>query len=124
MVSTTPVPDGCSVIFVLGGPGAGKGTQCTKLASKYGIEHLSAGDLLREERNRAGSEVGDLINECIREGKIVPMHITIALLKKAMLARGGRSFLIDGFPRDISQGQEFERLVKTWGIVIVVLTNV
>jgi UMP-CMP kinase len=100
------------VIFVLGGPGAGKGTQCEKLGKKYGFTHLSAGDLLREERHRPGSEVGDLINTYIREGKIVPMHITIGLLKMAMLASGKHHFLIDGFPRDVSQGMEFEKLVR------------
>lgn len=99
------------VIFVLGGPGAGKGTQSVLLAEKYGFLHLSAGDLLREERHRAGSQYGDLINSCIHDGKIVPMHITIGLLKRAMVESGRGKFLIDGFPRDIAQGDEFEKLV-------------
>lgn len=104
--------DKVSVVFVLGGPGAGKGTQCSLIAKQYGYRHLSAGDLLREERNRPGSQYGDLINEFIKEGQIVPMHITIGLLKNAMTADGGVRFLIDGFPRDVPQGVEFERLVR------------
>lgn len=60
------------VIFVLGGPGAGKGTQCAKLVESFSCVHLSAGDLLREER-LSGNANGQLIEEYIREGKIVPV---------------------------------------------------
>lgn len=58
---------------MLGGPGAGKGTQCAKLVKEFNFAHLSAGDLLRAERNRKGSPFGELINTYIAEGKIVPM---------------------------------------------------
>jgi UMP-CMP kinase len=51
------------VVFVLGGPGAGKGTQCAKIVEEFGWCHLSAGDLLREER-KSGSADADLINTC------------------------------------------------------------
>lgn len=102
-------PDSVSVIFVLGGPGSGKGTQCAKLVSGYGFTHLSAGDLLRAEQDRPDSEFGNLIKEYIKEGTIVPMEITVKLLENAMRAvldekkgedyeggeRTGR-FLIDG----------------------------
>lgn len=72
------------VVFVLGAPGAGKGTQCTKIVNKYGYVHLSAGDLLREERRRAGSEFGELIEDCIKNGKIVPVEVTCSLIDNAM----------------------------------------
>ncbi|KAK3546739.1 hypothetical protein QTP70_033608 [Hemibagrus guttatus] len=93
------------VVFVLGGPGAGKGTQCTKIVENYSYTHLSAGDLLREERNRKGSESGQLIDRYIKEGKIVPVEITINLLKTAMEKTMEKDedkfrFLIDGFPRN------------------------
>ncbi|XP_003975799.1 UMP-CMP kinase [Takifugu rubripes] len=93
------------VVFVLGGPGAGKGTQCSKIVGKYSFTHLSAGDLLREERAREGSEYGGLIDTYIKEGKIVPVEITISLLKKAMEDTMKKDeqkfrFLIDGFPRN------------------------
>uniref|UniRef100_A0A9J7YH69 UMP-CMP kinase n=1 Tax=Cyprinus carpio carpio TaxID=630221 RepID=A0A9J7YH69_CYPCA len=93
------------VVFVLGGPGAGKGTQCARIVENYSYTHLSAGDLLREERSRSGSEFGQLIDTYIKEGRIVPVEITISLLKKAMeetmkVDEKNFRFLIDGFPRN------------------------
>ena len=100
---TSPLwsPDDVTVLFVLGGPGAGKGTQCTKLVSDYGFKHLSAGDLLREEQDRPGSEFGEMIKSYIKEGIIVPMEVTIQLLENAMKASMEADnkkglFLIDG----------------------------
>uniref|UniRef100_A0A8C2XE47 UMP-CMP kinase n=1 Tax=Cyclopterus lumpus TaxID=8103 RepID=A0A8C2XE47_CYCLU len=93
------------VVFVLGGPGAGKGTQCSKIVENYNYTHLSAGDLLRAERSRKESEFGQLIDNYIKEGKIVPVEITINLLRKAMeetMQKDDKKFrfLIDGFPRN------------------------
>lgn len=94
-------PDKTSVVFVLGGPGSGKGTQCANLVRDYGFTHLSAGDLLRAEQDRKGSEFGDLIKEYIRDGKIVPMEVTVQLLENAMMDvnKGEGRFLIDGETR-------------------------
>mmetsp|Transcript_18391 Transcript_18391/g.22513 ORF Transcript_18391/g.22513 Transcript_18391/m.22513 type:complete len:247 (-) Transcript_18391:162-902(-) len=94
------------VVFVLGGPGAGKGTQCTILSQKKGWTHLSAGDLLREER-KSKSELAEIINTKISAGQIVPSSITVKLIQKAMQQVYRNSnpnsrktkFLIDGFPR-------------------------
>jgi UMP-CMP kinase len=103
------------VIFVLGGPGAGKGTQCANLVRDYGFKHLSAGDLLREEQDRPGSEFGEMIKTYIKEGQIVPMEVTIQLLENAVNAEieksGNRKFLIDGFPRKMDQALKFEEVV-------------
>ncbi|KJX95815.1 uridylate kinase like protein [Zymoseptoria brevis] len=108
-------PNEALVIFVLGGPGAGKGTQCANLVRDYGFKHLSAGDLLREEQDRPGSQFGDMIRTYIKEGQIVPMEVTIKLLENAMThtieTTGNRKFLIDGFPRKMDQAVEFERQV-------------
>ncbi|OCL15304.1 UMP-CMP kinase-like protein [Glonium stellatum] len=105
--------DDVTVIFVLGGPGAGKGTQCAKLVADYGFKHLSAGDLLREEQDRPGSQFGEMIKDYIREGIIVPMGVTVQLLENAMGAtienEGKRMFLIDGFPRKMDQALVFEK---------------
>merc|ERR1711916_283017 len=99
------------VYFVLGGPGAGKGTQCASLVEEFGFTHLSAGDLLRAERD-TGSEVAELINNYIREGLIVPKEITIGLLKTAMeKAANSAGYLIDGFPRALDQWTAFEETV-------------
>ncbi|KAK9384032.1 adenylate kinase-domain-containing protein [Kockiozyma suomiensis] len=103
--------DQVKVIFVLGGPGVGKGTQCANLVRDFNYVHLSAGDLLRAEQAREGSEFGELISTYIREGKIVPQEITIALLKNAMtdeVKKGRSKFLIDGFPRKMDQAVKFE----------------
>lgn len=109
--------DDVTVIFVLGGPGAGKGTQCAKLVSEYGFTHLSAGDLLRAEQERPGSQFGDLIRDYIKNGLIVPMEVTVQLLENAMadaLRSSGSTkgrFLIDGFPRKMDQAHKFEEAV-------------
>lgn len=103
-----------SVIFVLGGPGAGKGTQCDKLVKEYKFVHLSAGDLLRAEQNREGSEYGSLIKHYITEGLIVPQEITINLLKNAITENyknGKTKFLVDGFPRKMDQAITFEEVI-------------
>lgn len=94
-------PAKVTCFFVLGGPGSGKGTNCTKLVNEYGFVHLSAGDLLRAERD-SGSPNGDLINGIILKGEIVPVEITVNLIKTAMEKAGGvaKKFLIDGFPRN------------------------
>ncbi|XP_059057604.1 UMP-CMP kinase [Achroia grisella] len=88
------------VVFVLGAPGAGKGTQCSLISKEYDFVHLSAGDLLREERQRPGSEYGEMIEQKIRNGEIVPVEVTCSLLHKAMQKSGKTRFLIDGFPRN------------------------
>jgi UMP-CMP kinase len=101
---------------VLGGPGSGKGTQCARIVEQYGFQHLSAGDLLREEV-ASGSKTGAMIDGIIKDGKLVPMEVTIGLLRAAMVraaaaAHGARDFLIDGFPRALDQGARFEEMVK------------
>jgi len=88
------------VVFVLGGPGAGKGTQCANIVKEFGFVHLSAGDLLREERSKPGTKYGELIEEHIRNGTIVPVEITCKLIEIAMQNSGKQKFLIDGFPRN------------------------
>jgi UMP-CMP kinase len=89
------------VVFVLGGPGSGKGTQCKKLTEVHNFVHLSAGDLLRAERAKE-SENAELINDYIEKGKIVPVKITCELIKVAMEENGWDKsrFLVDGFPRN------------------------
>lgn len=137
IVDTTPAFDKekVTVIFVLGGPGAGKGTQCARLVQDFHFCHLSAGDLLRAEQNREGSQYGTLIQTCIREGTIVPMEVTIKLLEHAMSAamREGRigdgwaedrgRFLIDGFPRKMDQALKFDETVCLSTLVIYFSTT-
>ncbi|PCH38781.1 UMP-CMP kinase [Wolfiporia cocos MD-104 SS10] len=135
--SVTPVFDRSkvTVIFVLGGPGAGKGTQCANLVQDFGFCHLSAGDLLRAEQNREGSQYGEMIRTYIREGQIVPMEVTIKLLENAMRAAldekrtgagwedGRGRFLIDGFPRKMDQAVKFDEEVCTSSLVLFFTTT-
>lgn len=93
------------VVFVLGGPGAGKGTMCELAEVQLGWTHLSTGDLLRAEQI-AGGPTTKIIKEYIEAGKLVPNEIVVRLLKdemeRVMRTTGKKNFLIDGFPRSLS----------------------
>jgi len=102
------------VVFVLGGPGAGKGTQCELLIQNYPCYHLSAGQLLRDEAQKkdGSSEHAELIEECLVAGKIVPVEISLSLLQNAMREAEGNDcliFLIDGFPRNFDNLEGWTR---------------
>lgn len=99
------------VIFVLGGPGSGKGTQCARLLEEYlDLAHLSAGDLLRAFV-KSGTPEGNEVAEMIRNGQIVPSEVTVGLLRSAMEASGKPRVLIDGFPRNLENRDAFERVM-------------
>lgn len=131
MSSASPTQQKPSVVFVLGGPGAGKGTQCSNIVRDFDFVHLSAGDLLRAEQATPGSEYGDMIKHMIQTGAIVPakvlgfarkveigdeshlhLKVTIMLLKRAMETSGCTRFLIDGFPRNQDNNDEWYNLMK------------
>jgi UMP-CMP kinase len=101
-----------AVVFVLGGPGAGKGTQCTNIVRDFGFEHLSAGDLLRAHM-KSGSPDGNMVAEMITQGQIVPSEVTVNLLLAAMAASGKQKFLIDGFPRNTENRDAWEKVNLT-----------
>lgn len=105
------------IYFVLGGPGSGKGTQCAQLVEKFGFDHFSAGDLLRKEVTTE-SDQGRMVGEMIKEGKIVPGHITISLLKAAIEGSRAPGILIDGFPRQLEQAGAFEKQVSDFEFVL------
>ncbi|XP_060783893.1 UMP-CMP kinase-like [Neoarius graeffei] len=104
------------VVFALGGPGAGKGTQCSKIAEHYGYTHLSAGELLRKERSRTDSEFSHIIDRCFKRAEFAPVEITVALLRKAMeetmkTNENKFRFLIDGFPPNEDNLQGWMKLM-------------
>ncbi|EFO19701.2 UMP-CMP kinase [Loa loa] len=110
------------VVFVLGPPGCGKGTQCMKLAKNLGLKHLSAGELLRNERKRSDSQYGQIIESHIRNGTIVPVEITCKLLENAMNdSLSAKAFLIDGFPRNQNNVEGWERMMLSKANVLFVL---
>ncbi|XP_048970396.1 adenylate kinase isoenzyme 1 isoform X2 [Canis lupus dingo] len=100
------------IIFVVGGPGSGKGTQCEKIVQKYGYTHLSTGDLLRAEVS-SGSARGKMLSEIMEKGQLVPLETVLDMLRDAMVAKvdTSKGFLIDGYPREVQQGEEFERRI-------------
>jgi len=93
------------VVFIIGGPGSGKGTMCELAEIQLGWTHLSAGDLLRAELE-AGGPQANTIEKIINAGELVPNEITVTLIKKAMeqqtRSTGKRNFLLDGFPRSLN----------------------
>ena len=96
------------VIFVLGPPGSGKGTQCARVVDDFGSIHLHAGDILREQI-RLNTDEGKQIATCISKNEIVPTDLSIQLLKKEIQKHGSnQTFLIDGFPRELTQAMTFE----------------
>uniref|UniRef100_A0A453ABB3 adenylate kinase n=1 Tax=Aegilops tauschii subsp. strangulata TaxID=200361 RepID=A0A453ABB3_AEGTS len=99
-------------ILHIGGPGSGKGTQCSRIASDFGFSHVSAGDLLRNEIS-AGTDQGEWILEIIREGRIVPSEITVELVRKAIESSTAKRVLIDGFPRCEENRIAFEKITGT-----------
>ncbi|CAM6022048.1 unnamed protein product [Sphagnum balticum] len=106
------------IIFVLGGPGCGKGTQCERIVHDFGFLHLSAGDLLRDEVKRK-SELGKKCEQLMKDGKLVPADVPLSLLSKAMKdANNAKGYLIDGFPRALDQAQAFDKLVGRPTLVI------
>jgi UMP-CMP kinase len=93
-----------NVVFILGGPGSGKGTMCALAETQLGWTHLSTGNLLRAERE-AGGPTAVSIEAYMTAGKLVPNEITVTLLKNAMekatRTTGKTNFLLDGFPRSL-----------------------
>ncbi|CAI9095506.1 OLC1v1031473C11 [Oldenlandia corymbosa var. corymbosa] len=99
------------VVFVMGGPGSGKGTQCSKIVQEFGYTHLSAGDLLRDEV-KSGSENGAMIHDLMNEGKLVASDVIVRLIVKAIQETDNDKFLLDGFPRNEDNLKAFENLTK------------
>jgi len=99
---------GKKIIWIMGGPGSGRGTQCEKLALKYKYKHLSSGDLLRHEV-MSGSQRGGNLYKLMANGDTVPNGIVNDVIAEAMVksADGNDAFLIDGYPLDDTQANDF-----------------
>lgn len=116
----TPLREGKQpIIWILGGPGSGKGTLCDRIVAAYGFTHISSGDLLRAEVE-SGSDRAKALKEIMERGELVPMNVVLGLLAEKMLSSlsSSKGFLIDGYPRQIEQGVEFEKGIKPCDLVI------
>jgi len=100
-----------SVIWAVGGPGSGREEQIPTIADKYGYEVIDVSQLLATSE-KSGTEYGELIKECKTNGKAVPTHVPVNLVKDAMLnSKDAERFIINGFPNSMDEAFLFERLV-------------
>lgn len=112
-------------IILCGAPGCGKGTQSEFIVDKYGLTHLSTGDLMRKEV-ASGSELGQLISSYTSQGQLVPDDVTIQLLEQHIesLPEDTKGLIFDGFPRTLNQAVQLERLMKKRGDKTAVLIDI
>jgi adenylate kinase len=104
----------CPVIF-LGPPGAGKGTQAKELAQKFGVPHLSTGDMLREHVSQ-GTSLGREAEPVMKRGDLVPDSIILKMIAERIeRADCSHGFVFDGFPRTVAQAQYLGELLKQHG---------
>jgi adenylate kinase len=94
-------------IVLLGAPGAGKGTHCKRIADRYGVAHLSSGDILRRER-AAGTELGKKAQSYMDAGALVPDELIVAMMSGA-IAQAPAGFVLDGFPRTVNQAEVLDQ---------------
>ncbi|XP_036410556.1 adenylate kinase isoenzyme 5 [Megalops cyprinoides] len=108
------------IIFVIGGPGSGKGLQCEKLEERFGLRILSPWELLRSEM-QADGERGRFIRDVLERGEQLPMDTLMELLGEAMAAAPyhGKGLVMDGFPRDVRQAEEFEAKIGEPSLVLL-----
>lgn len=100
-------------IILCGAPGSGKGTQSDLIVEKYGLQHLSTGDVLRQEI-KSGSPLGKEIEELISKGNLVPDHKMIHLIEHYLdsLPADCKGVIFDGFPRTVEQAEALELLLE------------
>lgn len=99
-------------IILLGEPGAGKGTQASKIEQKYKLLHVSTGDIFRANI-KGGTEIGKLAKSYIDAGKLVPDEVTCDIVKDRLTwddAKNG--YMLDGFPRNLFQAKELDKFAK------------
>jgi adenylate kinase len=108
-------------VVLLGGPGAGKGTQAERLSQALGVPQISTGDLFRENL-RNETELGLLAKETMERGELVPDEVTVGMVRERLgrpdCAKGA---ILDGFPRTVAQAEALEELLTGMGSELAVV---
>ena len=100
-------------IILIAPPAAGKGTQAKLLSEKYNIPHISTGDLLRDEISK-GTELGLKLKETMDKGDLIDDATILNLLKERLsLSDCNDGYILDGYPRNVSQAEEYEKLLRS-----------
>jgi adenylate kinase len=103
-------------VLLIGPPGAGKGTQATRIAEHFDLARIATGDLLREEAAK-GTEVGEVARRYMDQGDLVPDELVIQLTRSRMLeASGEGGYVLDGYPRTLAQAEAAYRWAMARGI--------
>ncbi len=113
-------------IILVGPPGAGKGTQAEKIVAKYGVAHISTGDILRANV-KAGTELGKKAKSYMDAGGLVPDDVIVGMMRDRLAEDDcAKGFLLDGFPRTVPQAQALTELLSQMGIELdgVILLDV
>ena len=98
-------------IVIFGAPGSGKGTQSDLIIKKYGLHHISTGDILRKEIENQ-TELGIIAEGYISKGQLVPDDLIIKMLAEILDKAPSKGYIFDGFPRTLEQGEALDRLLK------------
>ena len=106
-------------VILLGAPGAGKGTQAVRLAEKYNIPHISTGDIFRSNI-KGQTPIGIVAKSYIDKGQLVPDEVTIQIVKERLEKDDCKNgYLLDGFPRTVSQAEALDTFSKVEAVVNV-----
>jgi adenylate kinase len=101
-------------LLLIGAPGSGKGTQADLLARRFGIAHISSGDLLRQHV-RERTTFGQLVKAYVDKGDLVPDSLVMDILRKPVLAAAETGYVLDGFPRTVAQAEAAYAVVHPLG---------
>lgn len=103
-------------LVLFGAPGSGKGTQSAKLIDKYGLHHISTGEVLRDHMSRE-TELGKIARTYIENGQLIPDDLMISILDDVLEqeAKGKKGVIFDGFPRTIPQAEALKELLQKRG---------
>ncbi|MCR2029416.1 adenylate kinase [Alistipes timonensis] len=111
-------------IVLFGAPGCGKGTQAQRLKERYGIDHVSTGEVIRDEIRR-GTELGRSMEEYIREGRLAPDEIVIGMIEHYVTEHmNARGCIFDGFPRTTVQAEEFDKILAKHGLQVDIMVDI